>query len=284
MAVVVSKQQQRNVGGVFDRLSSSSPRWKYIVVTISGLAMVLILLIARQNANDPVLSVPLATTSFHKARALEPNKIVHGLYKHEAYYHCPAATTQTSNNKQTQHIVLWHGASYTKEDWKTSGILQKLCNIDHYSVTALDLSHKSTHEPLVKLLKGLSEEQGLIELPLAALVTPSASGLGVVDWINKDPAQVVRSVKLWIPIASPAVTKLQASRMKEMKERQPPFPVLAIYGDKDIPKGKERSELLRDKMGAEVVELQGKHSCYWDSPDAFIETLTTRLSSSSTLW
>jgi hypothetical protein len=40
---------------------------------------------------------------------------------------------------------------------------------------------------------------------------------------------------------------------------------------------KERSNFLHGKMGAEVVQLHGGHPCYFDSPDAFVETLTKRL-------
>jgi hypothetical protein len=34
-----------------------------------------------------------------------------------------------------------------------------------------------------------------------------------------------------------------------------------------------------DKMGAEVVELQGGHPVYLQDPDAFVETLTKKLES-----
>ena len=265
---------------LYDFLCASC-RINYIVVTFTmGLTMMLVMN-AVLDANDPELTSPLATTAFPKPKPLEPNKIILGMHKHEAYYHCaakqPGLLSGFGTKKKIQHIVLLHGSSYTKEDWKTSGIMQQLCDIDRYAVTALDLSHQSTSKPLINMLNDLHEQGLITSLPLAAIVTPSASGLAVVDWINKDPGRYVKSVQLWVPIASPAVTKLQKSRMKELKSRH--VPILAIYGDKDAFQGKERSELLRDKVGAEVVRIKGKHACYLDSPDVFVEALTTRLDS-----
>ena len=211
--------------------------------------------------------------SQHRGPDLAPNEIVQGSWNGEAYYHCPANRANPSN-KKVQDIVLWHGARFTKEEWKTSGILQKLCAVDHFSITAIDLSHRSDRNALKRLLHGLQDEQGLIHLPLAAIVTPSASGHGVVDWINHETAEFVHSIRLWVPVACPAVVQLQDEKMEELRRQN--YPVLAIYGDQD-PSGPDRSNLLGRSMNAEVVEIKGGHPCYLDSPDAFIETLTKRI-------
>jgi hypothetical protein len=236
--------------------------------------------LATTTSNSNKKSSPVSTTTVVAAM---PNEIVKDEWKGESYYHCAAnvhnskASSTTTSKKQIQDIVLWHGAAFTKEEWKASGILQQLCNVDHYSVTALDLSHRSHHQSLVELLHGLQTEQKILTLPLAAIVTPSASGAGIVDWINHDMSDFVQSVQLWVPVACAAVTELDASKMEQLKNDYK-FPVLAMHGNQDAP-GRERSKFLQDKLGAQFVELQGRHPCYLDSPDAFVETLVQRLSS-----
>ena len=45
------------------------------------------------------------------------------------YYHCgplPTTTTSDNNNPNLTELILLHGAAFTKEDWKSSGILDML--------------------------------------------------------------------------------------------------------------------------------------------------------------
>jgi hypothetical protein len=234
------------------------------------------------SINEPILSLPRDPSTPSFRQALEPNVIAEGLWGSEAFYYCPARTTTNSNNdttaiKKVQDIVLWHGTSFTKEQWKTSGILEQLCRVDHFSVTALDLSHRANHQALKELLNGLQEQQ-LLSLPIAAIVTPSASGAGIVDWINngENITDFEQSVQLWVPVACGSVTSLDPDKMEQLKTNE--FPILAIYGDRDTG-GKRQSIFLGNNMGADVVEIEGGHPCYLHSPDAFVETLTKKLES-----
>ena len=273
-----------------------------IVVVVMGVAVVVLFQsnnAETTGANSDDLSIILAATSvpwsinttrfLKTARILQEQQqqnnsvdIQEGLvWGSEAYYHCPATINSTNNNKQVQDIVLWHGSSFTKEEWKTKGILQQLCSVEHFSVTALDLFVLSDHEVLAGLLNALQNEQQILTLPVAAIVTPSASGYGIVDWIIQDTQGFVDSVQLWVPVACGSVTSLNASKMELLKNAPYEFPVLAIYGNEDT-SGKRLSELLGDEMGAEVVELQGGHPVYLQDPDAFVEALTKKLESLET--
>lgn len=48
--------------------------------------------------------------------------------------------------------------------------------------------------------------------------------------------------------------------------------ILAIYGNRDKA-GKVVSERLKSLAKAKLVELEGGHPCYLDSPDAFVQTV-----------
>jgi hypothetical protein len=262
LLVMVSKQQQQQLPyGNNNKISTTATNSKN----------------AASASSESVKKKSAAAAS--SRMSLLPNEIVKGEWNGETYYHCAASS---ATKKKVQDIVLWHGAAFTKEEWKASGILQQLCNVDHFSVTALDLSHRSHYPALVELLHGMQKEQEILSLPLAAIVTPSASGAGIVDWINHDLDDFVQSVQLWVPVACGAVTELDPNKMEQLKKKNAQqFPVvLAIHGNQDAP-GRVRSTFLQDEMGADVVELQGRHPCYLDSPDAFVETLLQRLSISS---
>lgn len=119
------------------------------------------------------------------------------------YYHCPA----DSKVKKATDIVLLHGASLTKDIWRTTGILDLLCAIPEFSTTALDLPVSDGHVDLQNILNGL-QSQSLVTLPLT-LVTPSASSWSVTDWMIK--ASTEGSAPLyfdtWIPVAPVALTQ-----------------------------------------------------------------------------
>ena len=50
------------------------------------------------------------------------------------------------------------------------------------------------------------------------------------------------------------------------------IPVLAIYGNQDS-MGRESSMKLVHLANAKSLELEGKHPCYLDSPDAFVRAV-----------
>lgn len=99
------------------------------------------------------------------------------------------------------------------------------------------------------------------------LITPSASGYSMVDWVQSDTSMEVipRYVNRWIPVASKSVTSLSDQELKRLQA----ISILAIYGDQDS-NGKQSSEQLGAKANAQVLELMGRHPVYLDSPGKFV--------------
>ena len=196
------------------------------------------------------------------------------------YYHCSGGNAGDSS---MQDIVLLHGAAFTKEDWKTSGILEQFCMYQGIAVTALDLPVTAKHAQLQAVLEALNHHSdGSIvqSLPIAGLVTPSASGSTVVDWIVNGNAQTLKEqfVSRWIPVAAGSVLGYTAS---DFAAAISDWKILAIYGDQDA-SGRKSSELLQTAVGAVMVELPGRHPVYLDSPTAFVETVLWHLAQDKT--
>jgi hypothetical protein len=230
--------------------------------------------------NDSSTLSSTAATAIGDSNSNHNNKeIVQGLSGDVPYYHCAGTRTRIGEGVH-KNIVLLHGSRFTKEDWKTSGILQKLCDVNtgetssSLSVTAIDLNVNSNHQVLKQTLFNLAAND-LVRLPITAIVTPSASGLALTDWLQHGVVADLQQkyVKAWIPVASPSIRAPTDAQLAALALQTPvPFPVLAIYGSKDGP-GKQVSQRLERLANAVTVELQGGHPCYLDSPDAFVENV-----------
>jgi pimeloyl-ACP methyl ester carboxylesterase len=195
---------------------------------------------------------------------------VNGDSQSVAYYHCASDMSP----EKSKHLVLLHGAHFTKEDWKTSGILDTLCENPNLSVSAMDLSKSAGHDDLMGMLLAM-KDSFQINLPVA-LVTPSASGMTITDWMaTGDLADLPNFVQKWIPVACGKVktsTEDQLARMARLVN----FEVFAIYGDKDRG-GREVTERLEHFVGAKTLELEGGHPCYLDSPEEFCSAVVKYL-------
>lgn len=190
-----------------------------------------------------------------------------------AYYHCQGRQGVV-DAKQNRHLVLLHGSVFTKENWKNSGILKAFCLESVNSVVALDLDVKVSLDTLLSTLQEL-EQQRIIELPLAALVTPSASGQAIIDGlIQGRVSRMTSAIQRWIPIACNAI--LKAPKPEDFANLKS-WPILAIYGNKDSP-GMASSKILEKHSGAIVKELVGGHPCYFDSPVDFVAAVVKFLS------
>lgn len=141
-----------------------------------------------------------------------------------------------------------------------------LCRSPHVSVSALDLSVKAGHRDIAGVLSAMNDEFQ-ISLPVT-LITPSASGMGIVDWMSTGRLpDLPKYVQKWIPVACFSVsvaTEDQLARLSRLKN----FEVLSIFGSKDRG-GRDVSTRLEDYVGARSMELKGGHSCYLDSPHEF---------------
>ena len=184
-----------------------------------------------------------------------------------SYYHQPA----WSPTEENHHLVLLHGAAFSKEDWKTSGIFREFQkSFPSLTVTALDLPVSASHGTLARLLRSMRDEDLVEQLPVSALVTPSASGYSITSWIREESSEGMSSyLSAWIPVASYSVSQCSSGDLETLRAQWPDVSVLAIYGSEDG-KGKSVMESLRDHAGAELLELPGRHPVYLDSPSDFV--------------
>jgi pimeloyl-ACP methyl ester carboxylesterase len=184
-----------------------------------------------------------------------------------AYYHCSATATEN-----VHHLVLLHGASFTKENWN-QGILDQFCAVPQVSVTPLDLSAYAGNDDLRSILDSLEASSDVQVSKPVVLVTPSASGYTIVDWItNGDVSLIPEYIETWVPIASGSLSSATDQQVQSLGD----LPVLAIYGNGDSG-GVKVSQRLGDLVGATVVELVGGHSVYLDQPDDFVNEVLSFL-------
>jgi len=190
-----------------------------------------------------------------------------------AYYHC--GPLPSHDNPELTELVLLHGAAFTKEDWKASGILDMLCEINNeedegnFSISALDLPVSAKGQELGLAFDALTSNK-ILSGRAATFVSPSASGKALVslgEMADNGSDELSRMIKAWIPVASGAVLGAQASALLQYKTAN--IPILAIHGDQDT-KGKEVTKKLTELSDAKGVELEGRHPVYLDSPEEFV--------------
>lgn len=197
-------------------------------------------------------------------------------------YHCPppppsSTTTTTTSKESSSSLVLLHGARFTKQDWTRPGLLDTFCSIPHLSTTALDLDTRTSDSSTLRKVLDELKAQSLVRLPVS-LVTPSASGYTITDWITtsyeQNQSDLPLYVRRWIPVACPSVQGLStvALQSNAWRGNDDGVSVLAIYGDQDT-LGKKVSEKLRNFANAMVVEIPGRHPCYLDSPQPFVTSI-----------
>jgi hypothetical protein len=220
------------------------------------------------------------------------------------YYSCNNFVSSVSGNNHPEpntilDIVLLQSNSYTIDDWKRSGMLSYFCNATLASiapavrVVALDLPPTATHtvlrEVLSDLVAGLQTHPSY-PIKIAGLVTPSASGSIVMDWLlassnnpNEDSTDedddydaqhgdLRTYVNSWIPVASNGLLHIPQVTIEPAVSN---LPILSIYGDQDIA-GKRSSTLLEQSSSSNQVtvqELKGRHPVYFESPKDFVQTV-----------
>jgi pimeloyl-ACP methyl ester carboxylesterase len=195
--------------------------------------------------------------------------IVMGTVKTIPYYHCGGG--QGSGNS-VRHLVLLHGAAFTKENWKKSGILDQFCEVPNLVVLAMDLPVTAGHTELTSLLQAMQGEQLISSRHPIALVTPSASGRTMIDWMMQgNVGEIPKFIDKWIPVAPVGLRKATDEQVKSLTTVNG-LSILAVYGNRDNP-GRAVSEQLQSLAKAKLVELEGGHPCYLDSPDAFVQTV-----------
>lgn len=233
-----------------------------------------------QDAQQQVLLEPLTEYAISGSEATMHISVASGSILNVPYSHCRSMNMDTSR----RDLVLLHGAKFTKADWET--VMHKFCQHDGATVTAFDLSVRAKYDLLLKILQAGTttqlDDKGtattlIATLPIAALVTPSASGSIVLDGIvtgGQAVNQLRESIRRWIPVAANGALQYSSDQLAGIGD----WPVTAVYGDQDAA-GKLSSELLQQAAAAAslstvtVVELPGTHPVYLDAPDAFVETV-----------
>jgi len=212
------------------------------------------------------------------------------------YYHCGPTYTlgaieDGDEAKIIHEIILLHGAKFTKEDWKSSGILEKLCDHEtdeedkasnvYFSVVAADLAVTADGLQLAHAFEALTTGGVISGMP-ATFVTPSASGRCMVDLAevsrsaNEDVVGEVQinllqsMVQAWIPFAPPAVKDADTITLNEFAKGN--IPVLAMYGFQDA-MGKQVSDKLEAEAGAKAMVVGENHPGYLDKPDKFVSSV-----------
>lgn len=165
------------------------------------------------------------------------------------------------NDDASVHLVLLHGARFTKEDWKTSNLLDRFGKIPKLTTSALDLDAFASYKGLKPVLEALGAPSTSI-----ALVTPSASGNTMKTWLESDPTELKRYVHYWIPVAPGCFSSVPKGKLSSLQEMS----ILSVHGDGDYG-GKRVSERLKESCNATVQEISGGHPCYLDSPDDFVQ-------------
>jgi len=187
-----------------------------------------------------------------------------------SYYHC------SQDDFPKYHLVLMHGARFSKQDWKEKGILQTWCDNPQVSVTALDQPPTAFgavwfHETIDAL-----EEDKKLDTPVV-LVSPSKSGLVISDWImgGASVSLIDKYIRMWIPIAPGSMASASDSQMAQLGKALN-HRILAIYGDQDA-MGAKVSKRMKENAGATLVELPGGHPVYLDVPEQFVQVVNEYL-------
>ena len=248
---------------------SDSPVARVTFLLIScGLLIYFVGEVFKETVNPSLVAemAPKTTEMVHTAGAISSGALTDGEVNGVPYYHCAAA------GDDDRDIILLHGAKFTKEDWLSSKILHLLCAHGRVSATALDLSVQSDHKKLLGLLRGLAFGEGLLQPDgNYVVVTPSASGKTMVDWINHgDHDELLENVGLWVPIASPAIANVDEAKLSKLRSQG--FSMLAMYGDQDK-MGQQVSEKLAQVGGAKVKKFPGPHPFYFDIAEEFTDYL-----------
>jgi len=198
------------------------------------------------------------------------------------YIHCGTKFTKSSFTKSDSELILLHGRKFTKEDWSSSGILADICSkgAQHISVTAIDLSVTADGLGFRDAFDALIEGKAISGNPVV-VISPSASGraivsMGTIAAESGDYSTLKSIIKVWIPVASPAVLSVRDDAALAAFSLAA-IPVLAINGDKDE-MGKKVTKKLESAAHAKGVQLKGGHAVYLDSPRFFVDIVMRILS------
>ena len=230
-------------------------------ILASGILLIMLVLVLMIGQMPFDLDRVASSTSYELTHGNNPRIVQLRTASGVAYYSCQSSKPS---------VILLHGTSFTKEDWRSSGILQQFCQ--NWSMISLDLNVNASYEQLSHVITELNRA-GRLTLPIKGLVTPSASGHAVISSLKGNVSVLASQIQSWIPVACNALLSVDVSSLTKLHG----WPIFAVYGDRDT-SGKRSSELLEQHSGALVKELPGRHPCYLDSPSQFVDAINDFLS------
>lgn len=204
-----------------------------------------------------------------------------------SYYHC--GPKYTYDQDDSIELLLLHGSNYTKEDWRKSNILQKLCsNNKKYSVTAADLSITSDGNGFIDLFTSLVDDNIISGRPIN-VITPSESSKCIISLaeyattttksseIEESFHYLEQTINSWIPIVGSSKILINASEASLVEFSKKDIPILAIHGIKDnnnMDSIKVTNRLIKFSNAEKaVLSGDGHNSYYFDDPDNFVNIL-----------
>jgi hypothetical protein len=98
------------------------------------------------------------------------------------------------------------------------------------------------------------------------------SGKTITDWMmTGNVSQLPNYISKLIPVAAGSMTSATDEQAGALSKKCLFFHLRQSRHDGE--EGKNATERLQSLAGAKILELEGGHPCYLDSPDAFVDAV-----------
>jgi abhydrolase domain-containing protein 14 len=186
------------------------------------------------------------------------------------------ASSNLQDSSQKPIVVLFHGASFSLDDWKRNGTFAELSSRS-VPFLAVDLprgkASKSQKKELpdmksyVTLLENLFRASGIDLIKSKLLIIgPSMGGAFALEYALERPNQI-----LGLVLISPSLSGLNRTALEELT-----VPVLLVWGDRDnvFPLEQNGRELKQILPNSKLLIIKGAgHPAYLDRPSEFHDLL-----------